>query len=190
MNMSPFYSRALAVALLLALLAAVPVFIVAPLIDTFDRYDERIELARGLLERYEAIAAESDALQERLNKLRLGGASADTYLTGSSEALVAANLQERVQGLCDQKNCALRSTQALPVRSEEGFRRVGLRLVLMADTAGLLRMVHGLESSTPHLFVDTLEVRGTADDLGGDEDDRLGLEIRFDVYGFMQGEEA
>lgn len=147
--------RALALAILLALLM-VPWFgIAAPIIALFEREDARIAQTAEMIARYRRIAAEipeasRDSLPDGAGLL-LGGASAE---------LTAAELQTRLGEMIAQSGGRLRSVQVLPTKSEEGLTRVVLRIDLQTDIRGLLGLFHAIETARPLLFVDALAITG------------------------------
>ena len=54
------------------------------------------------------------------------------------------------------------------------------------NTAALQRVFYDLESATPFLFLDNVEIRSRpARRASGPEDDPI-LEVRFDLYGYMR----
>ena len=112
-------SRTLAVALLgIAVLGAYRL-IVAPLLTAYRDGEARIEQAKDLLQRYEALAQQRSLLTRPLAEQQERAASAAGYLQGPSDALAAAQLQDRVKSVVEAAGGELRSTQILPAEQLE-----------------------------------------------------------------------
>src|SRR5688572_19195730 len=102
-------SRTLAVVLLgIALLGAYRL-VIAPLVTAYRDGQSRIEQAKELLQRYEALAEQRSLLADRLAEEQERAASAAGYLTGPSDALAAAELQDRVKSVVEGASGELRS---------------------------------------------------------------------------------
>jgi general secretion pathway protein M len=155
-------SRTLALALLaLALLGGFRL-VVAPLLAAFQDNASRIEQAEGLLQRYLALAEQRQAMSDRLAAQQELAASAAGYLEGPSDALAAAQLQDRVKSVVEGAGGELRSTQILPavaVEGDDGIRRAALRVQFAVTIAGLAETLYELESGQPYLLIDQLSVR-------------------------------
>ena len=155
-------SRTLAVALLgIAVLGAYRL-IVAPLLTAYRDGEARIEQAKNLLQRYEALAQQRSLLSDRLAEQQERAASAAGYLQGPSDALAAAQLQDRVKSVVEAAGGELRSTQILPaeqLESDLDFRRTTLRVHFVVTIEGLEDTLYELEAGQPYLIIDDVTVR-------------------------------
>jgi len=155
-------SRTLALALLaLALLGGFRL-VVAPLMAAFQDNAARIEQAETLLQRYLALAEQRQAMSDRLAAQEELAASAAGYLEGLSDALAAAQLQDRVKSVIEGAGGELRSTQILPavaIDGDAGIRRTPLRVQFAAAIGGLAETLYELESGQPYVFIEQLTVR-------------------------------
>ena len=155
-------SRTLALALLaLALLGGFRL-VVAPLMAAFQDNAARIEQAETLLQRYLALAEQRQATSDRLAAQEELAASAAGYLEGPSDALAAAQLQDRVKSVIEGAGGELRSTQILPavaIDGDAGIRRTPLRVQFAAAIGGLAETLYELESGQPYVFIEQLTVR-------------------------------
>jgi general secretion pathway protein M len=155
-------SRTLALALLaLALLGGFRL-VVAPLVAAFQDNASRIEQAEGMLQRFLALAEQRQAMSDRLAAQQELAASAAGYLEGPSDALAAAQLQDRVKSVVEAAGGELRSTQilpAVPIEGDDGIRRAALRVQFAVTIAGLAETLYELESGQPYLLIDQLSVR-------------------------------
>lgn len=190
-SLSPVLGRSLAVALLLAALGAAQAFVVGPVLDAHRAYGERIRTSGALVARYDALAKGEAEARSSLEEARRLYAASDVHLAGSSDALIAAELQQRLARVCGEEGCQIRSTQALPPTSEEGFVRIGLRVALAVRSEALHRMLHRLETAKPYLFVDALEIGAATDPVGGASPGAVqgwDLQARFELYGYRPEE--
>jgi len=155
-------SRTVAVALLgIALLGAYRL-ILAPLLTAYRDGEVRIEQAKDLLQRYEALAQQRSLLTDRLAEQQELAESAAGYLQGPSDALAAAQLQDRVKSVVEAAGGELRSTQILPAEQLEedlGFRRATLRIHFVGTIEGLEETLFELETGQPYLIIDDVTVR-------------------------------
>lgn len=180
--------RAAALGLLAAVVLAAYSFVVSPLLAAY--LDGRREAAdlRATLAKYEATGREVPALQKRLDELHRQGATGAGYLAGDSETLVAAALQERLKAAVTQTGGRLNSTQVIATSSQAKTHRVAVRGQMQMSLAALQRVLYALESGSPYLFIDNLDVRPMVGPRGPQPADDDGmLDVHFDVYGYMRG---
>lgn len=180
--------RAAALGLLAAVVLAAYSLVVSPLLAAY--LDGRREAAdlRATLAKYEATGREVPALQKRLDELHRQGATGAGYLAGDSETLVAAALQERLKAAVTQTGGRLNSTQVIATSSQAKTHRVAVRGQMQMSLAALQRVLYALESGSPYLFIDNLDVRPMVGPRGPQRADDDGmLDVHFDVYGYMRG---
>ena len=151
-------SRLAALALSAGIVFAAYIFVAAPIVADYAETDAAVIQTAELLDRYRRVAAARPALQERLNALNARQSEIGTYLSGGTDALAGAELQELVNATVAQSGAGLRSVQILPVKADGGFQRIGVRVQLTATISQVLRVLHGLEAGSTLLFVDSLEV--------------------------------
>jgi hypothetical protein len=108
------------------------------------------------------------------------------YLPGDSEPLAAAALQERLKAIVAQARGQLTSIQVLPAQTSGEAMRVTARGEMTLDIRGLERALYTIESETPYLFVDTLDVHALSGAGGNDAKTRNALDIRFDISGYVR----
>ncbi len=185
----PWASRTAAVALLVAVLGALYLYAAVPLTAAYRDTDEEIARTEELLARYEQIAARRQAYQAQLDELSSRQTGTGVYLSGATDALAAAELQDRVKAMVEAHGGRLRSVQILPVKADGAFTRVSVRVQLSANTAAFHRLLYGLESEKPFIFVDNLDVRNRrAVRRSALKDLDPTLMIRFDLLGYLRPE--
>ncbi|MEE9139273.1 MAG: type II secretion system protein GspM [Alphaproteobacteria bacterium] len=187
--LSPAVGRLLAVTILVAAAAAVWALVVEPVSARFDGYERSIAQSRELLARQLRIAAERGALESRLDELRGTRAASGRFLEGGSIELVAAQVQNTVKTLIDSNGATFKSTQALPPEGADGFRKVTVRVNMTADTQALQTIFYAVETAERYLFMDNVDIRSRRPRARRNQPaTQSDLQVRFDVYGYMQGE--
>lgn len=184
-------SRLAAISLLMVLVAIVSLFVVRPLwLDYRDTRDS-IADARELLARYQNLAVDRLHLQSQVTDLRDRQAQQGYLLVGSTDALAAAELQDRVKMVIAKSGGAVRSIQILPAADDGKFRRIAIRLQMTTTTAGFFEVSYALETMLPLLFLDNIDVQGR---VGRPVADKPApepvLSVTLDLYGYRQPDGA
>jgi general secretion pathway protein M len=188
-------SRTLAVVLLgIALLGGYQL-IFAPVLVAYRDGETSIEQSKELLERYQALAEQRSLLADRLAEQQERAASAAGYLTGPSDALAAAQLQDRVKSVVEAAGGELRSTQILPATRLEGnlgFRRTTLRVQFVVTIQGLETTLYELETGQPYLIIDDVTVRQERIRRSRRDDPKSEpvLNVSFELFGYLREEPA
>ncbi len=186
-QISPRLSRLLALAMLVFVLAVPYMAIVRPYLDAIAAGRETISEQVGMRDRYNALAAGDAAIDERLadsSDETDGGESA--YLEGASEALVAADLQNRVKTVVQDNGGVLNSTQILETTSESGFRRLAVRARMSASMEALYKVLYDLETQRPFLFIDNIDINARTVRMPDRKRETVELIVSFDLFGFMR----
>jgi len=194
-RLPPLVSRLLAVLILLGGLAILYVGAIAPLVDDYMATRQSIEDGRDALARFRRVAAELPQRRADLAALRQRQALSEGFLQGTNEALVAAQIQNRVKALSEASHGELRSTQVLPTQDEGKYRRITIRVQMTLDITAAQSVLYGIESASPLLFLDNVDLRAhlfdRRHDRGGVAPPNEGmLDVRFDVYGYMRSGKA
>jgi general secretion pathway protein M len=191
-KLSPALSRAAALAILLALIAILYFGIAMPIVDAYQSIGDNTAQLQEQLRRYQRAGGDRAQRQAELAALEHRSSAADGFLQGANDTLVAVEIQNRLKALADASHAELRSTQVLPVQDEGALRRISVRGQFATTMPGALRIFHGLESQSPLLFVDNVDIRsrlGNARETrgrGGDSGDSDALDLQFDIYGYTQ----
>jgi general secretion pathway protein M len=193
--------RAAALGLAVAAVGAIYLLAVAPLVGAYRSTDGAVAQAGRMLVRYSEIASRRAALAAQLDELVARQAASGVYLSGETDALAGAALQEGVGATIEAHGGKLRSIQILPVSDDGDFKRVSVRVQLTAALVPLQRILHGLESGRPFVFIDNLEIKtrrarrsrrsrrakaAKAATAAPTTDPTL--EVRFDLYGYLRPE--
>jgi general secretion pathway protein M len=187
--LSPPFQRALAIAILVAIVALIYDGVAQPLIDTYDEDRATITERQDALSRYQRAAQELPQRQRALTALQQQQTKADGFLEGASDTLIAAQIQNRVKALATKAQAELRSSQVLPAESDGKLKRIAVRNQVSAGTGGLLAIFHDLEAQSPSLFLDnvTLQVRPLTLRDRNNPGNGDTIDVQFDVYGYAGG---
>jgi general secretion pathway protein M len=175
-TLSPLISRALALALLFALMSLVFSGIVSPPLDAYRTAVASAQQLQSAIDHARTSVDNIAALRAEVAKRKGLEQSAAGFLRGSNEALAAAQLQERLKTVTATVHADLRSTQTLPPRDEANARRITVRGEVVADVAALQTLFYVLESGSPMLFLDNVDIGGMTPK----------IMVRFDLYGYVR----
>lgn len=180
--------RWVAMGLLLIVLTALVKLAFAPLWQRYQAVAPAIAEQQDQLQRYQKLAARMPALQEQHQALLANDLLDDYLLPGANNSLAAASLQQRLQSLAQDLSGRVLSTRVLKPQPQDGFERVTVNARLQIDLNGLQRLLYGLESQTPYLYVENLGVYRNPG--RSHSPDNLQLEVQLDVYGLRLPEET
>lgn len=156
--LDPIQRKAVAVAILLALVAAVLLGAALPTWRTYQQNDAAIADIQDRIERFERIAASRNALEAQLKKLTSAQDLRRYLIRENTPALAAAVLQERVKTAVDRSGGKLISTQILTGEEDGPFYRVTVNVRLTVGNEALQGVIHELESQEPFLAIDNVTI--------------------------------
>jgi len=189
MDLPKWVSRTAALSLLVFVIGALYLLLVSPVLEAYRSTDEASQEVLEQLARYEHISKTNPNRKAELEKLAKQQSRSGVYLAGDTDALAAAGLQEDVSAKIKKNGGKVRSMQILPVKTDGDFKRVSVRVQLMATLGSFARILYALESGKPYVFIDNLDVknrRARKAKKGTQEDPEL--VIRFDLYGYLRPE--
>jgi hypothetical protein len=153
-------------------------FVVLPVVDTFTHHQARIEQERTVQGRLRAALAEMAGTKVE----DTSQSNAGRFLSGESEAIVAANLQSLLTEYASTNGVKLRSTRSLPARDRDGMRLIGVQMQFSGQMDAVQKLIYQIESAEPSLVVDAMSINGFAQRFGV-ATDGTSLEVRLDVFG-------
>lgn len=183
---TPRLSRLLALALLLVGIAVPYLGVVRPYLEALREGRETLADTAALRDRYVALAAAGAGVDGWAERLRDEGEGEAAYLQGASEALVSADLQNRVKTVLQANGGVLNSTQILDTTSEEGFRRLAVRVRMSGGSEALYKVFHALETERPFLFVDNVDINARTVRTREGQGETIELMVTFDLFGYMR----
>ncbi|HVI25854.1 MAG TPA: type II secretion system protein GspM [Xanthomonadaceae bacterium] len=186
--------RWLALGLLLAALALAYLLLLhpwwtAPMLDASERISalqQRELRARMQLQQAPQVAqrlAEAERLETR----------APAFLPEATNELATAGLVQRLENVVARaspgnRSCAITNRSPATEPRQERFARVTVQVRLRCGTPELAAVLHALESGSPRLFVDNLNILSGATFFtpGPGNDQSGGLDVSFDLYGYLR----
>jgi len=160
LTLSQPYRRALAVALLLAVAAVIATGIVLPAIAQFEALAGSVAESEAALQRFTAVGSRLPRLEAEDAALKRAFATQGGFLRATNDSLIAAELQDRIKRVVEQNGAQLRSTQILPAREENGFRKVTARVDIVGNSDAIERIWYAMETGAPFLFIDNFDIEG------------------------------
>jgi hypothetical protein len=149
----------------------------APLRDWYADRAERLDQQRLLVAHMTEVAA---ALPELTGQ---AGAGALAVRIDETDALIAAGLQQRLMHLAAEAGTEIASAETLPPEQTAGLKRIRLRVAMRAPLPQLLKLLRAIETDTPPLLIDDLDLRADA----APDPDSPALEARFSVITLRAG---
>lgn len=141
--------RLLALGVTVLLLVLVWLAAVAPLLGWYHDRAEFNADRRAYATRMSEVVAQAPTLQRRAAALRANGPLPTSLLSGDTDAIAGARLQEIVQGLASRDGITLASSETLPGVQVGRYRRIGLRISLTAPYAVLVRLMQAILQDAP-----------------------------------------
>jgi general secretion pathway protein M len=181
----------LALVLLLAYLLLVHSWWTAPMLDTHDRIQDLQQ--RELRQRMQL--RQAPEITRQLQQVRAAEARRPGFLAESTTELATASLVQRLESVVAEaspgnRSCAITNRSPLDddTQAKQRFRKVTVQVCLRCGTPELAGVLYALESGTPRLFVDNLNVLAQryffAPGQGGTQSG--GLDVSFDLYGYLR----
>ncbi len=115
-----------------------------------ERLEPRIARLKGLSESEQRLAESAGRLHARLRDL--------AYPGSDDRAAVSATLQNNVREIVTAAGLSVTNSQVLPVKEEEGFDRIGLKLTVSGEVAALDAALMELTTYVPLLLVESIEI--------------------------------
>lgn len=182
--------RWLALAVLAAMLALAYLLLVHPWWTVpMLRIGEEIDALRQRDLRARMELAQLPEVRQRLEEVRAAIAGTPGFIPEANVQLATAALVQRLESAVAEaspgnRSCAITNRMPLSESRQERFPRAGVQVRLNCGNPELVSVLHSLESGSPRLFVDNLNILplryGTPGGSGG------GLDVSFDLYGFLE----
>jgi general secretion pathway protein M len=189
-RLPPIVGRLAALLILLGGIGLVYLALVQPLLDDYLDTRDAIVDASSALARYRGVAADLPQRQKELAQLRQRQATSEGFLQGPNDALVAAQIQNRIKALVEAAHGELKSTQVLPPQDEGKYRRLAIRAQMTLDIGAAQRVLYGVETASPLLFLDNVDLRAHMIDRrrerGANPPNDNELDVRIDVFGYVR----
>ncbi len=183
--MSPARQRLLALGLLLLAIGFVWLAVIMPVTDAFADQQADIDQSHQLLAAFERRIAMRPIVEARLAELKSHETSATGLIEGASAELAAANVQNLVKTLVESESGQVHSAQNLPPVTAGGFQRIDIQYELSLPMTHLKTAAYRLETSTPYLFLDGIDLRAPENwEIPGQPSDPPSLEVHWTVRAY------
>ena len=146
---------AISVLLLFSLLVAAAMYISA---TNFKANAEQIVEKRFSLGRLKAVSELSATLEQSPTATENASQSVD-FLEGSSEAVILASLQGRLNEIARKTKVTIQSVANLPVRTKENIRFAGVAADVQGTDEAIHALLFDIETSVPYLVIRKLNLR-------------------------------
>lgn len=113
------------------------------------------------------------------------------FLPEATVELATAGLVQRLERIVEQaspgkRSCAIANQSPLALPGREAFARVIVQVRLQCGAPELASVLHQIESGSPRLFVDNLNVLAQRYAYQAGESGAGGLDVSFDLYGYLR----
>ena len=115
-----------------------------------ERLGPRIARMQGIQQVEERLRESSGLVQQQSARL--------VYPATAERTSVAAAMQSDVRQLMTEEGLTVSNSQVLPVREEEKFDYIGVKLTVSGDVASLDRALSELTDFTPMIIVESLDI--------------------------------
>ncbi|MGX5730509.1 type II secretion system protein GspM [Pseudoxanthomonas beigongshangi] len=177
----------LAAVLLLGYLVLVHPWWTQPMLEV----NERIEGLRERELRVRTQLQQAPAVEKQLAAALALQAQRPGFLGEASTELATAGLVQRLESVVKEaspgnRSCGIANQSPLPQAAGERFPRVAVQVRLRCGTPELAAVLHALESGSPRLFVDNLNILSSNYAYMAPEGGTGGLDVTFDLYGYLK----
>lgn len=136
-----------------------------------------------------------DALRQQLSALTQIYQSGDPgFLQESNKELASAALVQRLESVLasagSSPRCKVTAQTPIESTAKEQFSRVVVQVRLNCGMQELVAVLHALESGSPQLFIDNLDLLSRRAYLGAGEAAVGALDVSFDLYGYLRAPPA
>jgi general secretion pathway protein M len=174
-------------AVLLAYLVLVHWWFTAPMLAMGQQIGDMREQEQAL--RLEL--AQRSQLQLRLAQVRQFENANPGFLPEGSRELASAGLVQRLQQVVataspNHNSCQITAQTPTDMPSQEPFARVMVQVRLRCGMTELAAVLHALESGSPQLFIDNLDLLSRRSYLAPTGEAAGGLDVGFDLYGYLK----
>jgi general secretion pathway protein M len=151
--------RLIAVGLLIAVVLAIILIVIVPLVNKEMELHETKNTLVFRLQQYERILAKKDAVITSMDTIKQQHDSQGYFNSQNTDALASAEMQEFIKKTIVEAGGQLSSTQALPVSNKDKFSRITVRVRMTGNSEVLRAVLYKIETSTPLIIIDQIDIR-------------------------------
>lgn len=136
-------------------------------------------------------SAQRPKLEARLAQVRAFEAGNPGFLPEANRELASAGLVQRLQQVVasaspNQNACQITAQTPTEMPTQEPFPRVMVQVRLRCGMRELAAVLHALESGSPQLFIDNLDLLSRRSYLAATTESAGALDVSFDLYGYLK----
>lgn len=134
---------------------------------------------------------QAPAVQQRLEQARAQTARVPGFMPEANVQLATAALVQRLESAVleaspGNRSCAITNRSPMTDARRDRFPRAAVQVRLNCGNPELTAVLHSLESGSPRLFVDNLNILAQRFQFTGNQTSGGGLDVSFDLYGYLQ----
>ena len=138
-----------------------------------------------------AEAAQRPAMNRQLTQLQAFEADHPGVLPEASQELASAGLVQRLEQVVataspNPNACQITARTPAQADATESYVRVIVQVRLRCDMTQWAAVLHDLESNNPQLFIDNLDLLSRRSYLVASPDVGGGMDVSFDLYGYLR----
>jgi Type II secretion system (T2SS), protein M subtype b len=158
--------------------------IVLPVIAAFSAQSDDIHESLQQLGLYRAEIAAKPMLEARLAELDRQGASVPGVVSGDGTTLAQAQLQSQIKALVEAHQGMVRSVQAVPSTTRDGFEAIAVQCDFSIPESQLKDLAYAVGDHKPYLFVDDASISVASNDPDAVRNTQAMLDVRWTVHGY------
>jgi len=174
--------RILAASLAVLTVLSIWIGLISPVLDWYAGRAAHLQDLRARAAREQALIASLPMLKKAAEAAAATPTRA--VLSGATDAIAGAALQEQVQTMANQASAQLTSIETLPAEQVAGYRRIGVRVEMNAQLGVVVALLKSVEEAQPSMLVDDIHLTATPVGMLAKP---LPLDASFTVYGFRLG---
>lgn len=134
---------------------------------------------------------QAPAVQRRLREVQAQTAQVPGFMPEANVQLATAALVQRLESAVVEaspgnRSCAITNRSPMTDARQDRFPRAAVQVRLNCGNPELTAVLHSLESGSPRLFVDNLNILAQRFQFTGNQTSGGGLDVSFDLYGYLQ----
>lgn len=179
--------RAVAFLVLGLLFVGLWMLTIQPMINCWENSVSDYARAKRLLLTYQGVIQNRTQWESRLKQLQERSLDR-VFIEAGDSNIAAAKFQTNVKQTVEQSGGVIGSIQVLPIVSDRGLQRLGVRVSFVATPAVLFHLLEKVEHGEPYIFLDGFNLTAPERDVKGNKD-QPNLSIRSSFYSYLQPRE-
>jgi general secretion pathway protein M len=133
---------------------------VAPLLDWYADRDETLRRQRAIADRMAGMVETLPALRSAAAEAAHSGQQPGVLLTGGTDPLAAAALQQKLDELATAAGVRIGSEEILPAQPAGDFRAIAVRVTLAAPWRAIVALLEAMAKADVPMMADEMQLRG------------------------------